>query len=366
MMTIRERVLMVLQGKQPDYVPWYGDLDYWKHYLKGTGKFTGGDEDNAISQLHRELGVGFYLQGCYPLKWTPAPEIKYRVEKEGLIHTTIVETPVGSVREVVRELPESYTGGVIEHFVKTSADLKVIRRWNENMIFEPEYEKVEKKRGLIGSQGISLAYLFKSPLMQMATYFAGVEATVYAQVDDPEEFDKTMAVLSASADEANRIAVNSPAECLMIPENLSSEVIGKILFEKYMRPYEEKWVGKIKDAGKYSFIHMDGTLKGLIKEVSSTGFDVLEALTPWPVGDIPMEEMHKWVDKDTVIWGGIPGLYFTDLIKDEEFDRFVIGLLKVMKTEPRYVLGVADQVPPRSRRERVKRVSELVEQYGKY
>jgi hypothetical protein len=37
-----------------------------------------------------------------------------------------------------------------------------------------------------------------------------------------------------------------------------------------------------------------------------------------------------------------------------------------MKKQPRYVLGVADQVPPKARFERVKRVSELVESYGCY
>jgi len=37
-----------------------------------------------------------------------------------------------------------------------------------------------------------------------------------------------------------------------------------------------------------------------------------------------------------------------------------------MKTEPRYVLGVADQVPPLARFERIARVRPLVEKYGRY
>jgi hypothetical protein len=38
----------------------------------------------------------------------------------------------------------------------------------------------------------------------------------------------------------------------------------------------------------------------------------------------------------------------------------------VMRSEPRYVLGVADQVPPGGLRRRVGRVAELVEKYGRY
>ena len=46
---------------------------------------------------------------------------------------------------------------------------------------------------------------------------------------------------------------------------------------------------RIRQAGKHSFIHMDGTLKGLLKHVAETGFDVIEAATPLPSGDMTME-----------------------------------------------------------------------------
>jgi hypothetical protein len=59
-------------------------------------------------------------------------------------------------------------------------------------------------------------------------------------------------------------------------------------------------------------------------------------------------------------------LYFTDLVDEAEFDRLVIDVLAVMRRQPRYVLGVADQVPPGGLRRRVARVAELVEKYGKY
>jgi hypothetical protein len=92
----------------------------------------------------------------------------------------------------------------------------------------------------------------------------------------------------------------------MIPENLSSEVVGKTWFNRYVRPHDERWVRRIRDAGKHSFIHIDGSLRGTIREASETGFDVLEAVTPGPVGDIAIEDIHNWVELQTIIWGGIP------------------------------------------------------------
>ena len=114
-------------------------------------------------------------------------------------------------------------------------------------------------------------------------------------------------------------------------------------------------------------IHMDGSLAGLIKLEAATGVDALEALTPAPVGDLAIE---NWADRannpNTILWGGIPGSYFTPAIGDDAFDDHLKTVLSIMRKDPRYVLGVADQVPPNALEYRVRRVSELVDQYGKY
>jgi hypothetical protein len=360
----RERVLAVLNGQKPDLVPWYGDLSYWISSLEIAGKLPAQYEGNGIYQLHRDLGVGFYLQGYFPFI-TKTEGVSIRHEESGGIRKTTVETPVGSIYEVWKYLPTSYTWGPQEHFVKGVEDLKVIRYWYEHSTYEPNYSLAAERYKWVGDNGLVLCYLPRSPLMQMVAELAGIEATTYALMDDEDEFGETMELLYRKADEAAQLALESPAECLMIPENLSSEVVGKNLFNSFMKPYEEKWNRKIREAGKYSFVHMDGTMKGLITETAATGFRVLEALTPSPVGDIAVGDIHRWVGEETIIWGGLPGVYFTDLVSDREFDEFTIGVLEVMKNNPRYVLGVGDQVPPGARWERIQRVSQLVEQYGR-
>lgn len=364
-MTVRERALAVLNGQKPDCVPWFGDLSYWYCAQDTAGKLPEQYRGVGIYQMHRDLGVGFYLQGYFPFR--PKTEgLEIRHEKSGDLRRTTVNTPVGTVHEVWKYLPDSYTWGPQEHFVKTVDDLKVIRYWYERTTYEPDYGMAAARYKLVGDNGLILCYLPRSPLMQMVAELAGIEATTFALLDDEEEFNLTMELLGRKADEAASIALESPAECLMIPENLSSEVVGKKLFHLYMQPYEEKWNRKIRDAGKYSFVHMDGTMKGLITETAATGFRVLEALTPAPVGDIPLGDIHRWLGEETIIWGGLPGVYFTDLIGDEEFDAFTMEVLKVMKNNPRYVLGVADQVPPGARWERIRRVAQLVDLYGRY
>jgi uroporphyrinogen-III decarboxylase len=365
-MTLRERVLAVLNRKKPDKVPWLGDLDYWIYYLNESNSMPDNYKSpDGIYRLHQDLGVGFYLQGYFPFK-DCYEGVRVKDEYIGDICIKTVETPIGNIREVWHYSHESYCWGPKEFFIKDTSDLKVLRYWYEHTYFEPDYKLAEERRELVGENGLVLCYTPKSPFMELAALKAGIEVVTYAILDDPDELEETLTVLERKHDEAAGIALHSPAECLMIPENLSSEVVGKSYYEKYMRSYEEKWIKRIRDAGKFSFIHMDGTLRGLIKEVSSAGFNVLEALTPSPVGDIEIGDIQNWVCNDTIIWGGIPGVYFTDHISDSDFDKFVIGVLEIMRKDSRYVLGVADQVPPKARFERIKKVSELVEKYGRY
>jgi hypothetical protein len=207
--------------------------------------------------------------------------------------------------------------------------------------------------------------------MQLVALDAGIAAVAEIAADAPDELAGALAVVRAAHDAAARIAVSSPAEVLMIPENLSSEVVGPRFYERYMREYHETWCGEISSAGKYSCVHLDGTLKGLLRQAGGAGFTFIEAMTPAPVGDLEIERWAAWCGQEganarTVFWGGLPGVYFTDLVDDAEFERHTRAVLEVMRSEPRYVLGVADQVPPDGLERRVRRVAELADLYGRY
>jgi uroporphyrinogen-III decarboxylase len=365
-MTPRERILTLLSGRRPDRVPWFGDLDYWATALIAQGKrpadFKGSPE---YIEWHRSLGVGFYLQGYFPFR--AVLDLEERVWNEGNRRYRELVTPHGVLRECWEYLPESYAEAPIEHLVKSELDLHALRYVYEHTDWVPDYDFARRRREEIGDQGILLCYLPKSPFMHLVALEAGIAAVTFADVAAPDEFAETLAVMSVAFDRAAELAVQSPAEVLMIPENLSAEMIGPRYFEKYMRVYQEHWIRKIAAAGKHSFIHMDGTLKGLLREEASTGVTVIEAMTPEPVGDLPIE---RWAEKAanpaTVLWGGIPGVYFTPKVDDAEFDRHVQSVLEVMRSDPRYVLGVADQVPPDCLERRVRRVEELVERFGAF
>lgn len=366
-MNDRERILTLLRGGTPDRVPWFGDLDWWAYGMEKRGEVPPDfRRSEAYFQLYRELGVGFYLQGYEPFQAVYDESVQISEETQGHRRRRIVHTPVGTLSEEWTYLPGSFTEAPTTHFIKSPADLPVFRYWIEHTEYRPLYDEAKRRYGLVKDLGVVLCYLPKSPFMQLVVYMAGIQTVVNLWAEARRELEETLKVLEHKTDEAAAIALASPAECLMIPENLSAEVVGPRFYSLYMHPYEEKWTRRIAEAGKHSFVHMDGTLRGLIGPVARSGFQVIEAVTPAPVGDLTFPQMREMVGPETILWGGIPGVYFTEAIDDAEFERLIREVLQVMTTAPKYVLGVADQVPPNALRRRVARVVELVERYGVY
>lgn len=289
------------------------------------------------------------------------------MERNGDTTVTTITTPVGTLRETQKYSHTSFSNGITEHMIKDIDDLKTFLWMQQHTDFSADYDFARQRYETIGDNGVVLCYTPKSPLMDLVALYAGVENVTYMTMDDEEEFAAILDELEDIYAIPAGLTVDSPAECIMIPENISSECVASF-YEKYMKRYHQKWTARIREAGKFSFVHQDGTVRGLIGRLSKEShFDVIEAVTPLPVGDIDIAEAASLVDDSTIIWGGIPGgMFREDSCSDQDFDRHVMHCIEMMTSAPRYVLGVADQVVPGSSKRRIMRVRELVEQYGKY
>lgn len=384
-MTARERILGMLKGEKIDRIPWCGDLAYWIDYLNDDHlmpeKYLKGqtlEEREVLGQglaapfhgkglieLHRDLQVGFYLQGYFPFQ-TIYDGVEVTTELNGTKRITTVRTPYGDMEEIWEYGFCSHSWGPRVHMVKDVEDLKKVRYLYEHTFYEPDYKIAEERNQIIGDQGVVLVYMPKCPIMEMIALRAGIEAVAYMIADDEDEWEETMEVMDKKHAEACEISLKAPAECIMIPDNLSSGSIGRKLYRKYAFDYSKKWTDRIRQVGKFSFVHLDGTVNPLLTEVCEAGFDVVEGLTPAPVGDMKYADMRSLATERAILWGGIPGGFFTPDFSDEKFDEYVIPLIGEMLQDGRSVLAVGDQVVPGAAFDRIKRVNWLAEQYGYY
>lgn len=363
-MTGRERLLKVFQREKPDRIPWCADLTYWQYAMQCDGtlekKYQG---DEGLFNLHRDTGATQYLQGIYPYK-EQYDGVKILKEVRGNEYITKYITPVGELEEVWEYQPKSYCFSPKVHPVKSIDDFPILKYIVEHTTYEADYSKVELYNDLKGDIGLTSCFVPKSPFLELSLMKMGYQDAIYAIADDKDAFEELLAIIEKKNMEAVAITLESGCDLVWAAENFSAEIVGLNFYERYLKEYYKKLSGLVRAAGKYSFMHMDGTLGKMLPEVSQSGFDALEALTPVPQGDLTIEEIAAQVLPGVVLIGGIPGSFFTDQISDDMFDQYVINAIKVLRKRPHSVLGVADQVMPGSRFARVKRVAELVEEYG--
>jgi len=111
-------------------------------------------------------------------------------------------------------------------------------------------------------------------------------------------------------------------------------------------------------------------LSSLIKAVVSGGRDkavqcAMEAVTPAPQTRVPMKEFREQFGGNVTIWGGIPSILFEPMYRDKDFDDFIKNMFKEMAPGSRFIVGMGDNLPFDGSIDRVGRVAELIDKYGK-
>lgn len=357
-MNFRENLRKVFNDEKPDNILWFADLSWW--YRAEVQKQTLDEKykDDGVVQLYRNLGCGIYL----PLVDVYRLEIdcKTEIKNEGDIQIKIYKTPFGELREVIRELRDVYTINYDERLLKNSSDINALKYFFESIHYLPDYSQAEHLDEIYGEQGVVVACLPRTPFSRMVVECAGLETTTFAAFESEDEFKQLLNVMEEKDDEAYKIVSESPVEYAMFPDNLSSEMISPKFFSEFSLNYYMKRNEQLHKNNKKTLVHIDGTLKGLLPLLAKSGVDCAEGLTPYPIGDAKPSELRPLTNSEMVLWGGIPSPMFMDSWKIEDFEKYVLSYIEVMKENNKFVIGVGDQVPPNANLERVKLVSEII------
>ena len=363
MMNERERFLSVMKGLKPDRTPWFADLSYVYSAMESDGTLDGlYSGDAGYLRFHKDLGAGICFYAPFPWKSRYNGNITVRTTVNGLERRITYETPEGSIFSDEKYLPETYSWSITRHYINDISDLRIMAYIHANTVFEENYRDFSKIRDLWGGAGIAAALppIAASPFQKLVARWAGIEKTVEILSDNPDESRELLKTIGDSEDPVYGILCESPAEYVEFAENLSSEVTGKTFFSEFNAPYYKKRNDMLHSSGKLTGIHIDGTLKPCLSMLSDCGFDAAEAVTPYPAGDIRVEDLRAEAGDGIVIWGGLPGVLFSPLYPEDVFIDHVHELMSVFPPGSGFILGVADQVPPDGLLSRVRMVRDIV------
>jgi len=373
-MTERERMLAVYRGETPDRVPFFLDLSHWyyqKHHLPFDLSVPHMEPEWELIEYHKKVGAGFYvpnLNSYYDVT-LPADVVATTTKEmtpDGPEITWRIETPIGAIERKRIWEEGSYSWGVSKWGIATAQDLRVFGYAYSRRRFKPAWERYTPWVNALGGLGVVYMSIGYSALGHILAYWMGIEKTMYATIDMPD-------VLHEVVDEINEnqllcvdMVCQSPAEVILMGDNFSSDIQPPHFFREWSEPFYKEAIRRVREAGKYSAVHIDGRLKGMLRCFADIGASCADAVTPGPMGGLTPRQCREEAGPDMVLSGGVPPDVWGPTVSDSVFERSVLDWLEIRKLSPRIVANAGDQVPPGAPEYRIERMRELVETHGKF
>lgn len=368
-MTPRERVAAVYAGETPDQVPLLLDLSHWykKNYgvLFDLAGFQAVEHD--LVDLHKEIGAVCYVEagGFYDLNVDDDQARIATKTADGVFYTEI-ETPVGSLHEERVFAQSSYSYNIRKHLLEGVEDFPVVEYMMERMQCTPRWDKYHAWRDALGEYGYLYAQLPYSGSGYLISRNLGVEKTIYATMDHPQEVRHFVDTVNACNLRILDTIIDGPFDVLIISDNYDSNVQTRPFFDTYVRGYYTEVARRLHDAGKYLAVHVDGENRDVLGWLAECGVDCADALTPAPMFSLSPDEMRDQAGDRLILSGGVPATEFGSTATDPAFEASVKRWLDIRTRSPRLLMAAGDQVPPDAPVERIRRLPELVARYGRY
>lgn len=251
-------------------------------------------------------------------------------------------TPVGKVSE---KFKAGYSIGVdwpVEWVIKDLKDYETVMYVIDETEYFPSYEEFAKSEKIMGDDGIVPAVTPTSPLNSLIHYIMGIKTFSIHFNKYRKEWEELHRLLARKQLEIYKIAADSPAETIFCDENVNSLINSPRLFEKYNVPFYDEAAQILHKKDKILMVHCDGKLKALRDLIQKSEIDVVEAFTPPPIGDLPVDEARAaW--KDKVIWTNFPATVWLEGGLDG-VERETINILKDAAPGDNFALGITEDI----------------------
>jgi hypothetical protein len=276
-MTMRERILAVVQGRELDRVP-----------------FVIYDGMLPMDEVDRQVGadrIGL-------MRWSEVHKVitphcrfiteEYRVGKDKWQRITL-HTPVGSIFEERQFEPVFDSSSIKKHYVQERRDYEVLWYYLQDSTIVEDYERYYRDQAELGERGVPLVAVERTPYQNLWIIWVGLDNLSYHLADFPECVEKTFSMLEGRERKIFDIVRWSPVQFIDFPDNITAQAIGPARFRRHCTALYDELAGMLGEKVPV-FVHMDGNLKPLWKAISESRVRGLDSFTPTPDNDTRVAE----------------------------------------------------------------------------
>jgi uroporphyrinogen-III decarboxylase len=211
-----------------------------------------------------------------------------------------------------------------------------------DMLFQDNAAAIREAQRRVGTDGLVMLRIAKSPVQEMLYQMMGLERFAEDYHLRRDLFDSLHVAMVKRYEELYDLAADSPVEILQLGDNIASDVVGRERFRNYLMPEYGKLMKRLAGTGKKLAVHMDGRLKSLKEDIAAAEFDIVEAMTPSPMGDVSVREAREaWPHK--ALW-----INFTSSMhieRAEVIEKHTRQLLEEAKTKRGFAISVTEDAP---------------------
>ncbi len=321
-MTPAQRVKAVYQGQTPDQVPLMLDISHWykKNYnvLFDLSGFK--QVEQGLVDLHKKIRAVSYVEmGSYYDLYFDDDSISEKAWTEnGVFHHQII-TPLGKLHEQRVFEQMSYSYNIKKHLLETVDDFEIVCFIMEHYKCRPAFERCHAWRQALGDLAFNYCSLPYSGLGYLISRNFGVEKTCLAMYDYPNKVKKLVNSVNNCNLRILGAIIDGPFDVVMQSDNFDSNVQNTDMFNEYSRDYYTEAARRLHENGKYYATHVDGEMRGCLKNMSECGVDCIDAATPAPMFSLTPAQARAEASPNLIPSGGIPATVFGATGTDEEF-----------------------------------------------
>jgi hypothetical protein len=293
-LTHRERILAVVQGRELDCVPFI-TYDYEPPAIADVMATVGPDRIGLLrwSAIHRVIH----------------PHCRFETEAYMVGDTRwerrTLHTPAGSIFEERAFEPGYGSSAIRKHYVEEAGDYGVLWAYLDDSVVLADYERYHRDAAELGDQGLPLVAIERTPYQQLWVEWVGLNQLPYHFADYPERVARTIEMLRARARRIMELAVRSPAPFIDFPDNITAPAIGPRRFQEFCVPLYNELAAMLDGQNRPVYVHMDGDLKALWKDIGESLVGGIDSLSPTPDNDTPVAQAARmWPEKR--LWVNFP------------------------------------------------------------
>jgi hypothetical protein len=371
----KERIESVIYHKEIDRIPWtiYKSYPPW-----GEAELQFRNQGLAMVYQHFPIVLNFYdnveiiEESKYITKKNSIKNIILRrfiapLGEISIQHEFIINdlpSPGDLIQKFGSEIDLESLSWVTKYPIERDLDYKVLEYIYKNLIFKLNYKEFLLTEKIIGSEGIIMANLGKSPFQMLLYELMGAEKLFYELKDNFKKVENLFNIIYEKQREKYILAAKSPAKIIWCPENLTSMLTPPEYFKEFYLPFYNEMAGILHKEGKKYAVHMDGNLSSLSYILNKSNIDIIEGFTPFPMGDISLKEALSILD-NKIIWINFPGTIISSCNKNivEEYTK---ELLKSAIPGDRIILGCTETFPIDCWEISFSSISSILERFGSY